>query len=283
MSEPSGQAVNLPWAYLHLPPFPQVAIRVLQLANNENVQLHQLCDLISADPAFASEVLTVANSLLYAPRYPSTSILQAVAVLGANTLQGMCVTVGVRAYLGKAMSYPAMRSLWRHNLACAIVAERLAEAGFIDKDMAYTSGILHDIGRMALAVIQPKGYAALLETHHGVAVTMLEAERELFGWDHCETGRQLIGDWKLPDNFEAVVADHHLPRRTDGAWDVSELVKVSCAMASAVGYAAYPGCEADEFGDLLDHLPARERRAFNPDAEALHRQIEESIHAIESV
>jgi HD-like signal output (HDOD) protein len=149
----------MPWAHLRLPPFPQVAVRVLQLASDENVQLHQLCDLISSDPAFASEVLTVANSLLYAPRYPSTSILQAVAVLGANTLQGMCVTVGVRAYLGKTMSHPAMRNLWRHNLGCAIVAQRLAAVGFIDKDTAFTAGILHDVGRMGLALIQPAAYA----------------------------------------------------------------------------------------------------------------------------
>jgi HD-like signal output (HDOD) protein len=278
----SGHAANLPWAYLRLPPFPQVAVRVLQLANNENVQLHQLCDLISSDPAFASEVLMVANSLLYAPRYPSTSILQAVAVLGANTLQGMCVTVGVRAYLGKSMSSPALRRLWRHNLACAIIAERLASVGFIDKDMAYTSGILHDVGRMALAVIQPAAYAELLESHRGGAVSILEAERALFGWDHCETGRQMIADWKLPDSFEAVVADHLAPRRTDGAWDVAELVKVSCAMASSLGYASFPGCETAPYADLLDRLPARERRLFHDDAEVLKHNVDETIHAIEA-
>ena len=273
----------VPWAYLRLPPFPQVAVRVLQLANNENVQLHQLCDLISSDPAFASEVLTVSNSLLYAPRYPSTTILQAVAVLGANTLQGMCVTVGVRAYLGKAMSYPAMRNLWRHNLACAIIASRIANAGSIDKDTAYTAGILHDVGRMALAAIQPKGYAALLEKHHGPAASMLEAERELFGWDHCEVGRQLIGDWKLPKSFEAVVADHHSMGRSDGEWHVAELVKASCAMASAVGFAAFSGCESAKFPELLEELPPAERTIFHPDAETLQREIAESIHAIESV
>ena len=181
----------MPWAHLRLPPFPQVAVRVLQLAKDENVQLHQLCDLISSDPAFASEVLSVANSLLYAPHYPSTSILQAVTVLGANTLQGMCVTVGVRAYLGKTMRYPAMRNLWRHNLACAIVAQRLAAVGFIDRDAAFTAGILHDVGRMGLALIQPAAYATLLEKHQGVSATLLDAERVLFGWDHCETGRQV--------------------------------------------------------------------------------------------
>jgi HD-like signal output (HDOD) protein len=273
----------MPWAYLRLPPFPQVAIRVLQLAKNENVPLHQLCDLISSDPAFATEVLTVANSLLYAPRYPSTSILQAVSILGANTLQGMCVTVGVRSYLGKAMSYPAMRSLWRHNLACAIIAQRLASVGIIDPDMAYTSGILHDIGRIALAVLQPKAYSELLETHRGTAGSILEAERKLFGWDHCETGRQLITNWKLPENFEAIVADHLCGRRTDGAWDLAELVKVSCAMASSIGYGGFSRCEPVPYADLLEQLPARERRLFRGDPESLKSEVAENIHAIESV
>ena len=282
IDERGAQAATMPWAHLRLPPFPQVAVRVLRLANNENVQLNQLCDLISSDPAFASEVLTVANSLLYAPRYPSTSILQAIAVLGANTLQGMCVTVGVRAYLGKAMSYPSMRKLWRHNLASAIIAQRIAALGFIDKDMAYTCGILHDVGRMALAVIRPRGYAALLETHHGAAATILEAERGLFGWDHCETGRKLVSDWGLPDEFESAIAEHHAAR-AGAAWDVTDLVKVSCAMAGAVGYAAFPGCETPSYADLLEELPARERALFEADAGALAREVAANIDAIESV
>jgi putative nucleotidyltransferase with HDIG domain len=281
MDDRHAQAAAMPWAYLRPPPFPQVAVRVLQLARDES--MHQLCDLISSDPAFASEVLSVANSLLYAPRYPSTSILQAVAVLGANTLQGMCVAVGVRAYMGKTMSYPAMRDLWRHNLTCAIVARRLAAPGSIDKDTAFTAGILHDVGRMALALIHPAAYAALLEKHQGAPRTLFAAERELFGLDHCETGRQLVGDWKLPKEFESVVAQHHEARRTDGAWDVTELVKVSCAMASSIGFAAFPGCETTPFNHLLEALPARERRLFRGDAETLKKEVAESIRAIESV
>jgi putative nucleotidyltransferase with HDIG domain len=278
-----GGAAAMPWAYLRLPPFPQVAVRVLQLANNENVQLHQLCDLISSDPAFAAEVLTVSNSLLYAPRYPSTTMMQAVAVLGANTLKGMCVTVGVRAYLGRAMSYPAMRNLWRHNLATAIVAQRIAVESPIDKDTAYTAGILHDIGRMALAVIQPKGYAALLEKHHGTPASMLDAERELFGWDHCQVGRQLIGDWQLPKNFEGVVADHHCGPAADGAWNLAELVKASCATASALGFAAFSGCESASYSEALGLLPERERTVFHLRAEELKNEISASIRAIETV
>ncbi len=273
----------MPWAHLRLPPFPQVALRVLQMAKDENMQWHHLCDLIGSDPAFASEVLTVANSVLYAPRYPATSILQAVAVMGASTLQGMCVTVGVRAYLGKTLSFPAMRNLWKHNMACAIVAQRLAQNSFIDKDSAFTAGILHDVGRMGLAVIQPAAYAELLEKHRGTSETMLEAERELFGWDHCETGRQLVGDWKLPEELEAVVSRHHEPRRGDGAWDETELIKVSCHMASSIGFAAFQGCQARPFSELVEELPTREHRRLQLDPEALKKEVADGIHAIESV
>ena len=274
---------NMPWAYLRLPPFPQVAVKVLQLVTNENVQLHELCDLISSDAAFASEVLTVANSALYAPRYPANSILQAVAVLGADMLHGMCVTVGVRAYLGKSMNNPAMRALWRHSLACGIVAQKLAAGGLVDEYTAYTAGILHDIGRVALTVIRPREYAGLLGTHRGPAASILDHEQELFGWNHCEAGQSLVSGWKLPKEFEEVVLGHHDPRRNDGAWGLSELMKMSCAIADAAGYPAFSGCEAVPYEELLERLPARERRLFYPKAGPLSRDIAAAVSAIESV
>jgi putative nucleotidyltransferase with HDIG domain len=245
--------------------------------------LNQLCELISSDPAFASEVLTVANSVLYSQRYPSNNIQQAIAVLGANTLQGMCITVGARAYLGKSMSHPAMRGLWRHNLACGIIAERLASVGLLDKDTAYTAGILHDIGRIALAVIQPREYANLLGAHRGTPVSILEGERHLFGWDHSETGRQLIADWQLPPEFDAIVTEHHCASRRDGAWGMAELVKIGCRMADTVGFPSFPGCDSSPYAELLDELPARERRLFCPDVETLASEVANCIRVIESV
>jgi HD-like signal output (HDOD) protein len=277
------EAISPSWAHLRLPPFPQVALRVLQLANDENVQLHQLSELISSDPAFASEVLTIANSLLYAPRFPASSVLQAIAVMGANNLQGLCLTVGVRGYMGKALNQPAMRAIWRHNLACALIADQLASVGFMNRDVAYTSGVIHDIGRLALAVIRPKEYSLPLGAHSGSPASILKAERELFGWDHCEAGRQLIVDWKLPSEFEAIVGDHHAPREKDGPWGMPDLINVSCRMADTAGFAAFPGCEVTPFPDLLDELPARERRLFHATIEPLAFEIAKKINAVESV
>ncbi len=271
------------WAYLRLPPFPQVALRVLQLANNENVQLHQLSELISSDPAFASEVLTIANSLLYAPRFPASSVLQAIAVMGANNLQGLCLTVGVRAYMGKSLNSPAMQAVWRHNLACALIADQLASVGFMDRDVAYTSGVMHDIGRLALAVIRPREYGLLLQTQSGPPESILPAERALFGWDHCQAGRRLIADWKLPAEFESIVSEHHAPRRKDDPWEMKDLISVSCRMADTAGFAAFPGCAVTPFSDLLEELPARERRLFHTSVDTLAAEIARKVNAVEAV
>ena len=277
------EAITPSWAHLRLPPFPQVALRVLQLANNENVQLHELSELISSDPAFASEVLTIANSLLYAPRFPASSILQAIAVLGANNLQGLCLTVGVRAYMGKSLNQPSMRAIWRHNLACALIADQLASVGFMDRDVAFTSGVMHDIGRLALAVIRPKEYSLLLGVHSGSAASILNAERELFGWDHCEAGRQLISDWKMPPEFEPLVAEHHAPRQKDSSWSMADLINVSCRMADTIGCTAFPGCEITLYPDLLVELPERERRLLHATVETLSVEIARKIDSVETV
>jgi putative nucleotidyltransferase with HDIG domain len=269
------------WAHLSLPPFPQIALEVLQLVNDENVQLHQLSDLISSDPAFASEVLTVANSLLYAPQFPAASVQQAIAVLGANNLQGLCLTVGVRGYMGRALQQKAMRGLWHHSLACALIADQLASVGYMDRDIAYTMGVMHDIGRLALAVTQPKQYILPLANHKGSPASILPIEQQVFGLDHCEAGRRLMAEWNLPPEFEAIVAKHHEPRKKGAPWEMSDLIKVSCRMTDAAGFPAFPGCEVTPFADLLGELPSRERALFHTTVETLIADVNKKIDAIE--
>jgi HD-like signal output (HDOD) protein len=275
--------LNLPWAYFRLRPFPQIAIRVMQLANRDEVPLHKLSGLISSDPAFSSEVLTIANSALYAPRVPATSILQAVARLGTRCIQGLCITVGVRTYLGKTLSEPAMQAIWRHNLACALIAEQIALVSCMDKDMAYTAGVVHDIGRLALAAIRPKEYLGLLEGHVGTSASILNAERELFGCDHCEAGKLLIADWMLPHEFEEIVSKHHIPGHKGGTWTMSDVVDLSCRLADTAGFTAFTGCEAALYPELIEELPAPQRSVFHPNIESLSQDILSKIRAVEAV
>ncbi len=270
-----------PWAHLRIPPFPQIAIRVLQLSNNEDVPMRQLGDLISSDPSFSGEVLTIANSALYARRAPVNSILQAVALLGLNSLKGVCLTVGVRAYLGKAINHQSLRAIWRHSLACALIAEQLADPASVNKDTAYTAGVLHDIGRLALAVMRPEQYAALLLTHCGTPCSILTAERTLFGLDHCEAGKRLIANWKLPAGFDAIVSDHHSCGQPHDHWSLPTLINVSCRMADTIGFAVFPGCEKTDFSELMAELPESTGKRLAGKREALEFEVSSKINAVE--
>ncbi len=277
------QAQRISWAHLRIPPFPQVALKVLQLAGNENVQFSKVVELISSDPAFASEVLTVSNSLLYAPRYPIRSILQAIEVLGAGHLQGLCLTVGVRAYLGKSLGHPAMRTLWRHNMACALIAQQIASAGSMDRDICYTAGVLHGIGLLALAVVQPKEYIDMLGTFIGTSTGILERERIVFGIDHCELGKKLVADWNLPEDFAEMMAAPHVGGVAAAQWGIPEIVGLSCRMADSVGFSAFSACHAAPFPELLEELPVRERRLFHTDVETLSFEVSKKIAALEAI
>ena len=281
IGEQRDQEAEIPWAHLRIPAFPQIAIQVLQLTNNEDVSMRQLGDLISFDPSFSSEVLTIANSALYAPRVPVTSILQAIAVLGLNRLRGVCLTVGIRAYLGKALNRLSLRAIWRHSLGCALIAEQLAPGGQLNRNTAYTAGILHDIGRLAMVVIRPEAYDALLMNHSGSASSILPHERALFGFDHCEAGRHLIADWKLPADFEAIVSDHHAPRQKHDSWNLAALVNVSCRMADTIGFAVFPRCEVTSYADLLGELPEGECKMLSTDMEIVAFEVSSKINVLE--
>jgi putative nucleotidyltransferase with HDIG domain len=256
---------------------------LLRLTNDDQVSMRQLSLLIASEPAFSSEVLTIANSALYPSRVPITSVLQAVVVLGTNALRGICLTVGVRSYLGESLNHESLRALWRHNMACALVARQLATASLMDPNTAYTAGIMHDIGRLGLAVIAPKRYAILIENFRGTPSSILELEQERFGFHHCEVGQRLVKDWKLPPEFEPIVAHHHAPRQRQDEWNLPGLINVSCRLADTAGFAAFQGCEITPFADLLNELPDREQKTFDSGLEELSFELSRQINAVESL
>jgi HD-like signal output (HDOD) protein len=278
----TSSAAGLPWAHLRLPPFPEAALRALQLVNDENASMRHLSNLICADPALSCEVLIIANSALLAQRHHVTSIVQASVLLGTNTLRGVCLTVAVRAYLNGALRYPSLRAVWRHSLASALIAEQLAGAAAMDKGIAYTGGVVHEIGRFGLAVLQPKEYAALLEKHRGPAASILERERELFGFDSWEAGAHLIAEWNLPAQFLSMLHSPDCVRHNGDPWQMHDVVQMSCGLADAAGFTVFPGCEVIPYTELLESIPVRERSLLNTDVTRLAFDIGSRIKAIES-
>jgi putative nucleotidyltransferase with HDIG domain len=279
--QPNNHA-RVPWALVRLPPFPLVATRLLQLVSKDDSSLRQVSALISTDQAFSSEILTITNSPLYPNRRPVTSIVQGIATLGLERIKGLAVTVGVRVYLGGALENPSLRAIWRHSLACALLAEECADQSLMDKGTAYTAGIMHDIGRVALALIQPERYASFLQDVQGVPLEALQRERGLFEIDHCEAGRHLAADWKLPNQFLNVISSHHGARETGGVFDLLAVIRLSCRMADTIGFSASPSIQCSGYKELTNSLSERVRSLLPAEPEELALRIATKINSIES-
>ncbi len=271
---------KVPWSIIRVPSLPQVALKVLQLVSKDALSLSQLSALIAADQAFASEVLTIVNSPLYTLRAPVTGIMQGIIRLGLNRLKGIAITVGIRGYMGSSLDNPALRPLWRHSLACALLAELYAPEMPMDVGAAYTAGIMHDLGRVVLAAAAPEEYANLLSSV-GSQAEALKREKELFGLDHCELGRKLVIDWNLPHVFADVTSRHHTAENGVEDSEALAVVRFACKVADAIGFAAAPSF-AVSYQELLDDLPKQRPDLLPTKLEELALWISTKILAIES-
>ncbi len=269
-----------PSALASLPPFPGVALRVMQLLRNNDVRLKELSDLISTDQSFSAQVLRLVNSPLFGCRTEIRGILQATALLGTERMKALAFTAGLQTYLELPLRIRVLRNCWRHSLACAFVAERLGRASLVEEDFAYTAGLLHDIGRLVLMVAQPIRYARFVTEVEESPGNVLEREREWFDTDHCEAGRWLVEDWKLPQVFSAVAALHHTEPRDDKL-DIIAIVRASCRLADAIGYVALKPTATLSVDDIMNRLPERERTLFSPHMQRLTIDLDLKIKSLE--
>ncbi|MGH9406409.1 MAG: HDOD domain-containing protein [Terriglobia bacterium] len=275
----TGDHREKPWTVVSLPPFPAVAMRVLALLAKEELGLRELTLQLQSDPVLASEILTLANSPLFAFRTEVRTVLQATTLLGAQRVKGIALTIAMKTYLTESFQIPALLASWRHNLACALVAEEIARVSLIEKDFAYLAGLLHDVGRLALGMMKPLEYADLLSSAEINDSSILEEEREMFGVDHCQAGKRLMQSWKLPKTFLEVAEHHHAP--SGSQFDIVALVNRSCMIADAIGFSAFNSATPRRFENVLMTLPERERRLFNPDPEQFAMNVAIKIHSLE--
>ena len=277
----SEQARKIPLALRGIPPFPAVAIQLLRTASNEFARLRELSDLIRADAAFSGEILRTANSSLYGLRTNIDSILQATLLLGLERVKAIVVTAAMKNYLGHLLNADWMRACWRHNLACAVIASELAGGTLVEEDAAYTAGLMHDIGRLALGVAYGEQYGDFLLNPTNISENLLECERDLFGMDHCEAGSALASSWELPASITRVIARHH-EQILSNEFDILAIVRLACQVADILGFEAFRNSQLPTYVELRAALPEKDRKHLPPEPTDLTLRIASAINAIET-
>lgn len=188
-----------------LRPLPAAAVRVLRIAEGQRFSAHELAQAIGADQVLTAKLLRLANSAYYGFARQITTVRDAVVLLGFRAVRSAALASSVIDALPGSVNLD-YEQMWRHSVTVGMLAEVLARAYGRHQDEAFTAGILHNIGRLALdqqrpAVLQA---ARALSVERGISIW--EAERALLGFTDVELGAGLALHWNFPQELVDAVA-----------------------------------------------------------------------------
>jgi len=261
----------------NIPAFPPVVLRVLDLLSAEHPDMVAVVREIGTDATLSAQVLRVANSPLFGLTAQVDTVHRAVITLGFVHIQSLVMAVATSNYMKGALKTEALEKCWRHTLASAVLCRELAQAAGLPRDRAYSFGLLHDIGRLGLLVAFPEEYAAVLRAADRDAISLLDAEKRRFGIDHCEAGRSLVEQWKLPPEFCIIAGRHHDPP-SGAPFDSLTVAHLACRLADTLGYAVVPPLTEVPYAEIRSQLPPAAREHFPEDSGVLEEMLASAVN-----
>ncbi len=246
---------------LKLPTLPDIYHKTLESIHNVDVSIADIARIISNDPALSARVLQLVNSSFYGLLKKVETLTHALALIGTNQL--MTIVTGVSAvsvFKNLSSSLLSMQQFWGHSVACGIVCRQLASFmdGVVNSERYFVSGLLHDIGRLALIQSAPAEMSRILAKARTHRIAMVEAEKQVLGFDHTHVGEFLAHSWNLPVHLETMIRYHHEPEGSKNARDPA-VVAVADFLVTALNIGFSGNSELAHFSpEIWDKLDLSE-------------------------
>ncbi len=221
-----------------MPKMPMAVQQVLKLFQDQEVDLGALIKTIEFDPGLTINILSVANSPYFGGLSNITTVRDAVVRLGARKIFQMVIAVGVVPYTKSEVKGYGLGSgeLLRHSIAVALASQLLAkELGVEPPPHTFTSGLLVNIGKVAMDSFLEVDAEPILEKAHQELIPFEEAEEAVLGIHHAELGALLLEHWGLPEPIVTVVRWRLDPESYPGVDLALDLVHIGDMIAKMIG------------------------------------------------
>ena len=194
-----------------LPTMPAIAGKVVQAVDNPDSSIDDIRSLIEQDAAIAARILKISNSALYGFPSEIQSLSHAISLLGTMTVRNLVLAASMKETYKR---FGLMEKLlWQHSSLAGPVAGMLAayRGIAIDPDVAFTAGLMHHIGKTALANSHREEYEQVMSKVYNDSRSFTDVENEIFGFSHAELGAAVVQQWGLPDGLVLTIQHHHNP------------------------------------------------------------------------
>lgn len=245
-----------------LPPLPTSALRVIALTKNPETSVKDLETVISRDLALTADMLRQANSSYYGYARRISSLQEAIVLLGFQVTQGLAMASAVAPLLRTDLIGYGIEQegLWKHSMLTGMAAKRLCQYRKLPYgDIAFTAGLLHDIGKLIISIYIQEVGPYLMEKVNEANFSYVELEAKVIGFDHATVGGFLAKTWFLPQDLISAISYHHAPSDAESYQELASVIHVANGLASLLGV----GGGVDSFlnpiqQDSLDRLDLKE-------------------------
>ena len=238
LTPPTSSPQHIPFddvigAIEYLPVLSAVATDILDSIEKENIDIAELAQKVARDQALSAKTLHFANSSFYATS-KVTTIQQAIALVGVDAVRNLVLAAALSGCFSETTCAGFnFNAFWRHSIAAAVCAKVLARRLHLNQNLAFTAGLLHDIGRLVLVTRFTSAYEATLVYRAEHDCQLLDAERTMLGIDHQIAGHALATHWHFSEAIVHATVAHHDPDAM-GAGSLAALINVADAIAHAL-------------------------------------------------
>ena len=213
-----------------LPSPPAIATKIIELSACETSGLSDVADVVSIDPALSAKLLRMANSPLYTKQRKIENLRQAILLFGLNGTLNIALSFSLKqSAVDDSNSGLNYNLYWKRSLASAMLCQDIIQRlGNTSKDCAFLSGLLQDIGMLALDKARPDLYknAHSLQAKHEA---LCKLEIDTLKADHSLVGAWLLEQWHLPSNLLEPIQLSHASMDDDQECKSDLSIAVACS------------------------------------------------------
>jgi HD-like signal output (HDOD) protein/chemotaxis receptor (MCP) glutamine deamidase CheD len=217
MPESSPQMADIQQAIETIRPIPQVALKVLRIIKDGDYDIQKITEEVKKDQVISARTIQLCNSAMFSKRHEVVSLDHALVFLGQELFIKLVISAAVKSYYDQCGNgYSLCKGgLYHHAIGTAMIAEKIVG---LTKDtvpaIAYTAGLIHDIGKVVLDQYISAAYPMLYREFQNNATDLIEAETRILGMDHTRIGGLLAKKWSLPAPLVEVIRFHHQPEKS---------------------------------------------------------------------
>ena len=200
-----------------LPTIPDLYFQVEEEMNAPDPDIRKISDVISLDLGMSAKVLQLVNSSFFGLPRKVDDISLAASLLGLDTLSDLILMMSVFNQFEELNNQDfSFDYLTQHSVNTAKAARAITQAeklGPAEQKVAYTAGLMHDVGKLVFLVNLPERFAQALQLAHEENIPLYQAEMDILKASHQSVGAYLLDLWGFPDCIVEAVAFHHDPER----------------------------------------------------------------------